>query len=93
MRKTAIIFLTIVTFACHTNEETLEQQAARRQRQEKWTEPCRDQSALLATTAGSPDTFECPNRLHKMKVQVATAPSHEEAAALVFCECQKEPGK
>jgi hypothetical protein len=53
--------------------------------------PCRDQSVLLATTAGSPNEFTCPNRLHKMRVQVVTTSSNEEVAALVFCECQKEP--
>jgi len=71
-------------------QETQEQ-ARGRLRLEAWSEPCHDESALLATTAGSPSSFECPNRLHKMRVQVATAPTNEEAAALVFCECQRLP--
>jgi hypothetical protein len=49
--------------------------------------PCRDEAMLLATTAGSPDKFSCWHRLHRMRVQVATTASHEEAAALVFCQC------
>lgn len=52
--------------------------------------PCRDESTLLATTSGSPSYFSCPNRLHEMQVQVATHPSSEEAAALVFCKCRRE---
>lgn len=51
---------------------------------------CRDESSLLATTSGSPSYFACPNRLHEMQVQVATHPSSEEAAALVFCKCRRE---
>ena len=53
--------------------------------------PCKDESMLLATTSGSPSYFACPNRLHEMQVQVATHPSNEEAAALVFCKCRREP--
>ena len=54
-----------------------------------WTEACHDEARLLATTAGSPDKFECPNKLHRMRVQVASKATNEEAAALVFCECQR----
>lgn len=61
-------------------------------RQAQWAEPCRDKAMLLATTSGSPDRFECSNRLHRMHVQVATHPSNEEAAALVFCECDRDAG-
>lgn len=61
-------------------------------RQIQWDEPCHDQAILLATTTGSPDSFECSNRLHRMRVQVATNPSKEEAAALVFCECDRDGG-
>lgn len=53
--------------------------------------PCRDESSLLATTSGSPSYFSCPNKLHEMQVQVATHPSSEEAAALVFCKCRRGP--
>jgi len=49
---------------------------------------CHDQSWLLATTAGSPDSARCPNVHQRMRVQVATTASHEEVGALVFCECQ-----
>lgn len=48
---------------------------------------CYDESVLFATTAGSPDRFRCPNDRHRMRVEVATRSSPEEAAALVFCEC------
>lgn len=60
------------------------------QRQTMWTEPCHDEATLLATTTGSPDHIECSNRLHRMRVQVATNPSKEEVAALVFCECDRD---
>lgn len=49
--------------------------------------PCHDESRLLGTTAGSPSHYKCPNDNHRMRVQIATHPSNEEAAALVFCEC------
>lgn len=68
--------------------ETGDERVAR-ERAGRWTEPCHDQSSLLATTAGSPDNFECPNKLHRMRVQVASKATNEEAAALVFCECQR----
>jgi len=54
---------------------------------EEWSGPCKDTSVLLATTSGSPSFQTCPNRLHRMHVQVATHSSNEEAAALVFCQC------
>ena len=54
--------------------------------------PCHDESSLLATTGGSPSHCKCPNKLHRMHVQVATHPSNEEAAALVFCQCER-PGQ
>lgn len=49
--------------------------------------PCVETATLLATTTGSPDTVNCPNVRHKMRVVPATVPSGEEAAATVFCEC------
>jgi hypothetical protein len=61
----------------------------RRRAEEAREGPCSDVSWLLATTAGSPSQAICPNRLHRMRVQVATHPSNEEAAALVFCECRR----
>lgn len=68
-----------------------EVQSPSRRRQIDWAEPCHDEAFLLATTAGSPERAECSNRLHRMHVQVATHPSNEEAAALVFCECERDP--
>ena len=61
---------------------------AEKQAERDWNGPCRDQSTLLATTAGSPSTFICSNKQHRMQVQIATHPSNEEAAALVFCKCE-----
>lgn len=55
--------------------------------QKAWNGLCHDESVLLATTAGSPDSFRCSNKNHRMRVQVASVASNEEAAALVFCEC------
>lgn len=54
-----------------------------------WNEPCADKASLLATTAGSPSYMTCPNKLHRMRVQVATTSSNEEIGALVFCECER----
>ena len=65
------------------------EQQQKRWEQEQWYGPCHDESSLLATTAGSPNSFKCPNKDHRMRVQVATHPSNEEAAALVFCECAR----
>ena len=65
--------------------------ADQQQLKERREGPCKDESMLLATTSGSPSYFACPNRLHEMQVQVATHPSNEEAAALVFCKCRREP--
>jgi hypothetical protein len=62
---------------------------AERTMREAWEGPCADTSWLLATTAGSPDHATCPNKHQRMRVQVATHPSNEEAAALVFCECDR----
>ena len=50
---------------------------------------CHDQAVLLATTAGSPDERNCPNRRHRMRVTIATT-AGEEVGALVFCECQRD---
>lgn len=63
---------------------------AKQLRDRAWEEPCHDASRLLATTSGSPDDFECPNKHHRMRVTVATKATNEEAAALVFCECERE---
>jgi hypothetical protein len=54
----------------------------------QWNGPCSDESYLLATTSGSPNSHKCTNHLHRMRVQIASAPSHEEFGAVVFCECR-----
>lgn len=64
--------------------------AVEQQRREAWEGRCRDTSTLLATTAGSPSEYTCRNRLHRMRVQVASAPAHEEFGALVFCQCIRD---
>lgn len=64
-----------------------------REKREAWVAPCQDTSVLLATTAGSPNQYTCPNQNHRMRVQVSTEPTNEEAAALVICECTKPQGK
>jgi hypothetical protein len=66
-----------------------QEHADKRWAQEKWEAPCSDEATLLASTAGSPDHFKCPNKNHVMRVQVSTTPSHEEIGALVFCECAR----
>ena len=85
-RASALILL--LTLGCDRPGafESGEHQAAR-EKVEQWEGPCADKSWLLATTAGSPDVAECPNKMHRMRVQVATTPSQEEVGALVFCEC------
>jgi hypothetical protein len=54
--------------------------------------PCQDIASLLATTAGSPNSLTCPNRQHRMRVEIKTSPSNEEIGALFFCECQHPDG-
>ena len=80
-----LIFLIVCVCAsvgCESVEDSW-----KRQKQEAWEEPCHDTSTLLATTAGSPNAFACPNKHHKMHVQISTTSSNEEVGALVFCEC------
>ena len=50
------------------------------------TDECQDSATLLATTAGSPDNYTCPNKHHKMRVESVTK-AGEEIGATVFCEC------
>lgn len=73
--KNLITLLVIFSFGCEDYRET------------KYEEPCRDSAQLLATTAGSPNGFECSNKKHKMHIEVATDPTTEEAAAVAFCKC------
>lgn len=75
-----IAITTLVVLACNTPNL----------RKTEWFEPCHDEARLLATTAGSPGRFECPNQKHKMQVQIATGSSNEEFGALVFCKCVSE---
>lgn len=58
---------------------------------ELWEGPCKDESVLVATTTGSPNSFQCWNKHHRMRVEVATKSTNEEAAAIVFCECDRGP--
>jgi len=76
--------LTLAGCSCESVEES-----QKRQEREAWNGPCKDEATLLATTSGSPNSEQCVNRLHVMQVQVATHPSNEEAAALVFCKCDR----
>jgi hypothetical protein len=92
----ALLLLALVS-ACNMPSQEQEQERERRRQQElrdrEWNEPCHDISSLLATTTGSPDYLECPNKRHHMRVTVATKATNEEAAALVFCECERPEGK
>jgi len=84
MRPSLVLLLAVATTSgC---DESPDEYAARL-KLETLTGPCHDESWLLATTGGSPSNASCSNRYHRMRVQVATHPSNEEAAALVFCEC------
>jgi hypothetical protein len=74
----------LVTCACKSTDEQWQQR-----RQRAWLEPCRDSATLLATTTGSPSKRECPNRMHRLRIEVASGASNEEYAAVVFCECQR----
>ena len=86
--KLKVLILLIQMTACDSPKQP--DYAAIQQTQ--WNGSCHDKAMLLATTTGSPDYFECSNRLHRMHVQVATSSSKEEAAALVFCECDHDAG-
>lgn len=78
------VLLVLVVLGCEgTAVETYGQR-----RNREWFEDCRDESRLVATTAGSPNGFECPNREHRMRVELKTM-SGEEIAALVVCECER----
>jgi hypothetical protein len=78
-----------ILIACESHDESHESKQKRYER-EQWEKPCSDEAVLLATTSGSPNSFRCSNQRHRMRVQVATASSNEEAAALIFCECVRE---
>jgi len=59
----------------------------KREADERWNGPCADESTLVATTAGSPNSFTCWNKHHRMRVDPVTKASNEEIGALVFCQC------
>jgi hypothetical protein len=82
--KQAILCAGLVLLSCENQEAYEKRRAA-----EKWNEECLDESTMVATTAGSPNSASCTNRLHRMKVQSVTL-AGEEIGALVFCECQRE---
>lgn len=69
-----------------------EKQQAPEQAPSAVPDPCRDRAILLATTSGSPDEMICWHRLHRIRAQVVTQASKEEAAALVLCECDRDAG-
>ena len=88
MKQELIVVLFLGALPGCESQESVNKRYAR----ELYEGPCHDESSLLATTSGSPNSVTCPNRLHRMHVQVATHPSNEEAAALVFCQCER-PGQ
>ena len=55
----------------------------------EWSGPCHDTAVLMATTTGSPDSTTCPNKLHHMRIEIASRPSNEEFGAVAFCECER----
>lgn len=85
-------FVLLMMLTSCENLYDLENAGANRRRQREWTEACHDDSVLLRTN-GAPASHECANRLHRMRVQLATGPSKGEAAALVFCECERSAEK
>jgi hypothetical protein len=95
----SFIGLALFVNACEKYETQARYEQERRTKEyaeeelKTWIGECHDQSWLLATTFGSPDSAKCPNRKHKMKVQLASAPSHEEFGAVVFCECERDAGQ
>jgi hypothetical protein len=85
MKAFAVLLLVV---GCAESEKNRHRQYER----EIWEGPCHDESRLLATTAGSPDAMRCSNNLHVMQVHVTSLATKEEAAALVFCKCQRDSG-
>lgn len=91
-RELVAVTIFVFCYGCDHDAEQRKIDARNRERERLEREgPCFDESTLLATTTGSPSSYKCPNRKHRMHVQVATHPSNEEAAALVFCECERTP--
>lgn len=87
----AVILGLFTGLAIHESREMdRANQRAAEDRRLEWEGPCKDMSWLLATTAGSPSGATCPNKLHRMQVQVASQASNEEGMAIVFCKCERE---
>jgi hypothetical protein len=82
--------LPFLAAACGDRKREIAEQI-RRAAEARWNGPCADTATLLATTTGSPSDMTCPNKRHRMRVQLTSAPSNEEFGALVFCECEREP--
>ena len=91
IRALLVVFLLAAAAGCESDAERRLRWENERLDRERvaWAAPCSDESVLLATTAGSPSEFRCPNREHRMQVQPMTVASKEEAAALVFCRCER----
>jgi hypothetical protein len=87
------LLVVLLVAGCDLIEPNREENERKRHDLEAWVAPCSDYAVLLATTAGSPNDHVCTNKDHRMRVQVATTKSNEEAAALVFCECVRDGGK
>lgn len=86
-----LVFLLLLVGCEDAQGRSPERAAVDRQRERDWNEVCHDEATLVATTSGSPNSHECPNRMHKMRVTVATK-AGEEIGAVVFCECERDAG-
>lgn len=83
------ILLLAALFSSACDPEGQQQRFDDKRAEEKrqiWEGPCADETKLLATTTGSPDTFKCWNRAHRIEVQTATL-AGEEIATAVTCRC------
>ena len=94
MRFYAILLLLhiatlLLLAACDEMNGAADARRAADRKRQAWEAPCVDVATLLATTAGSPNETACPNKRHRMRVQVATTASNEEIGAVAFCECER----
>lgn len=87
--RVLVLALTLALFV-GCDDPSGEKRRGEEARAAAWNGPCADTSWLLATTTGSPDTATCPNKMHRMRAQVATTASNEEIGALVICECRRD---
>lgn len=88
--KIAWLMVVLVGFTAAACDDPDGSKARKQAALEAWEAPCADVSWLLATTSGSPSTASCPNKHHRMRIQIASAPSNEEFGAVAFCECQRD---